>query len=325
MPQAYLDHHHFGSFGPRFYVPPYCEPIHPFADPLVWREHSWYGGHITCKLEGAGKEGVLSGAQFPAWGHLGFHRITMYHNIAGMLTESASANLATPIYIQNDQLAGDDRGWLRHYSPQLNFPNPWPGGWWHLRDIVEQQKICAWAALDLAARNKETVLQNMFLKSRHQTEKGAKEDPQVYIISSKQHDPLTKQKMVGKLLDQGIEVYCASKDFRVNDKIYNSGSFLIKMNQPKSGLIKTFFERTFYPDNPWTRKENGTPITPWDMTTDTIAEFMGVQVDSFARQSEIESERVDQIVLPACRNIPEEDAKTYILGYAFEYNISCCK
>ena len=35
-------------------------------------------------------------------------------------------------------------------------------GWmWHLRDIVEQQKICAWAALDLWSRNKETVLQKI--------------------------------------------------------------------------------------------------------------------------------------------------------------------
>ncbi|MDH5791849.1 MAG: M14 family metallopeptidase, partial [Candidatus Bathyarchaeota archaeon] len=94
-PQAYVDHHHMGSYGARLYVPPYCEPIHPYADPLVWREHSWFGAHMAYRLEEGGKTGILNAAQYLAWGHLGFHWITNYHNIAGMLTESASAKLAT--------------------------------------------------------------------------------------------------------------------------------------------------------------------------------------------------------------------------------------
>ncbi|MGB3863866.1 MAG: M14 family zinc carboxypeptidase, partial [Candidatus Aminicenantaceae bacterium] len=49
IPQAYIDHHHMGSYGARFYVPPYSEPIRPYADPLIWREHSWYGAHIAYK------------------------------------------------------------------------------------------------------------------------------------------------------------------------------------------------------------------------------------------------------------------------------------
>ena len=49
IPQAYIDHHHMGSYSARFYVPPYAEPIRPFSDPLVWREMSWYGAHIAYK------------------------------------------------------------------------------------------------------------------------------------------------------------------------------------------------------------------------------------------------------------------------------------
>jgi hypothetical protein len=98
IPQAYVDHHHMGSYSARFYIPPYCEPFRPLADPLVYREHAWYGAHQAYKLEEAGKTGIIGGAMpFPAWGHFGWHRITNHHNIAGMLTESASAKLATPI------------------------------------------------------------------------------------------------------------------------------------------------------------------------------------------------------------------------------------
>ncbi len=29
VPQAYVDHHHMGSYGARIYVPPYAEPVRP--------------------------------------------------------------------------------------------------------------------------------------------------------------------------------------------------------------------------------------------------------------------------------------------------------
>ena len=161
IPQAYIDHHHMGSYGARFYVPPYCEPIRPYADPLIWREISWYGAHIAYKLEENEKAGILNNAQFSGWGHFGWHWITLFHNIAGMLTESASTKLATPIYIHPEQLRGGARQ-FPDYEAQTTFPNPWPGGWWRPRDIVEQKKISAWALLDLAARNKETVLWNAY-------------------------------------------------------------------------------------------------------------------------------------------------------------------
>ena len=77
------------------------------------------------------------------------------------------------------------------YEPETIFPNPWPGGWWHLRDIVERQKVSAWATLDLAARNRETVLWNAYLKGKRQTERGASGKPAAYLISTLQHDPLT--------------------------------------------------------------------------------------------------------------------------------------
>ncbi len=278
-PQHYVDHHHMGSYGPRLYVPPYAEPIHPHADPLIWREHSWYGSHMAYRLEEEGKSGIINGAQFLAWGHLGFHWITIYHNIAGTLTESASARLASPLYIHPSQLTGDRRGTLPTYDPQTNFPNPWPGGWWRLRDIVEQQKISAWAALDMAARNKDRALKNAYLKAKRQTSRGAEGSPAAYIVPCTQHDPLTAAKMVEKLLAQGIKVHVAREEFIIDDVIYSAGSYVVDCAQPKSGLVKTLLGQTIYPDHPWTRARDGSPLRPQDTATDTMFENMGVRVD----------------------------------------------
>ncbi len=278
IPQAYIDHHHMGGYGARLYVPPYGEPIRPHADPLIWREHSWYGAHIAYKLEEAGKAGILNAAQYPGWGHFGWHWITPFHNIAGMLTESASARLATPLYIHPEQLRGGARQ-FPDYEAQSTFPNPWPGGWWRLRDIVEQQKVASWALLDIAARNRETVLWNAYLKAKRQTERGARGKPAAYIVPAVQHDPLTARKMINTLRLSGIEIQQARKEFGAAGMIYPEGSFLISLAQPKMGLIRNLLGRTLYADNEWTRGKDGSPLRPYDMATHTMAEFMGVRID----------------------------------------------
>jgi len=278
IPQAYVDHHHMGSYGARIYVPPYAEPVRPSGDPLVWREMSWYGAHIAYKEEEAGLSGVINSAIYSGWGHFGFHWVTPFHNVAGMLTESASARLATPLYIHPDQLRGETRG-LPEYDEQTTFPNPWPGGWWRLRDIVERQKVSAWAVLDLAARNRETVLRNAYHKARRQTERGAAGKPAAFIIPAEQHDPPTAIKMINKLLVQGIEVHRSQAEFIHEGKVYRGGTFVVSMAQPKMGLIRYLLGRTLYPDNSYTRDREGNPIRPYDMSTDTMAEFMGIRVD----------------------------------------------
>lgn len=278
-PQAYVDHHHMGSYGARIFVPPYAEPIRPLADPQVWREMQWYGGHIAYKEEEAGLSGVSNTSQYSGWGHFGFHWITPFHNIAGMLTESASARIATPLYIDPSQLAGGARG-LETYKEQMNFPNPWPGGWWTLRGVVERQKVSAWATLDLAARNRETVLWNAYLKASRQTERGAKGKPAAYAMSANQHDPLTLNKLVNTLLEHGIEVMRSAKGYAAADGMtYPAGSFYVSLAQPKMGLIRYLLGETHYVDNEHTRRPDGTPIRPYDMGQDVLAEYMGIRVD----------------------------------------------
>ena len=278
VPQAYVDHHQMGSGNARLYIPPYAEPIRPDADPLVWREMSWWGAHMGNRLEAAGKTGVIGSAIYSGWGHMGFHWITPFHNIAGMLTESASARLATPMFLHPDQLRGGPRG-LPEYESQISMPSLWKGGWWRVRDIVEQQKIAAWATVDLAARNRETVLWNMYLKGTRQAERGANGDVKAYAIAASQHDPLTVRKLVNMLLNSGVEVHQAKAQFFADGRVYGPGSFVVTMAQPKRGLVRWMLGRTFYPDNSYTRDREGNPIRPYDMSTDTFGEFMGVRSD----------------------------------------------
>ena len=310
-PEAYQDHHHMGSYGARLYVSPYSDPVRPNADPLIWRELSWYGAHMAYKLEEQGKTGILNGAQFPGWGHFGFHWLTNHHNIAGMLTESASAKLATPLYIEPSQLAGADQRTLPEYSQQTNFPHPWEGGWWRLRDIVEQQKISAWALLDIAARNKETVLWNAYQKAKRQTERGAAGRVQGYVIDPTQHDPLTVRKLVQVLLNQGIEVQQANSEMKVGRKSYLAGTYVVFPAQPKLGAIRALLEETHYPTTYWAKNPDGTPAA-FDSATDTVAEYMGVCVQA-SRELPVGDFTVVKTLAPLAGKVCEQAPYGYLV------------
>ncbi|MCH7531396.1 MAG: peptidase M14 family protein [Gemmatimonadetes bacterium] len=277
VPQAYIDHHQMGPYTARIYLPPYAEPIRPEGDPLVWREMAWYGAHMAYKMEEAELDGAIGAAIYSGWGHFGFHWITPFHNIAGMLTESASARLATPLYVHPDQLGGSRQ--LPEYAEQTTFPSPWPGGWWHVRDIVDRQIIATFSPLELAAKNRETVLRNAYNKASRQTRRGMEGATKAYVISADQHDPLTMMKMVNKLLLQGITVERSDVGFTHERYVYDAGSYVVSMAQPKRGLIRWLLGQTYYPDNSFTRDRDGSPIRPYDMSGDVISEFMGVDVD----------------------------------------------
>ena len=281
-PHVFQDHHEMGEYQPRLFVCPYCEPIHPHADPLIWREINWYGAHMVYKLEEAGHQGVISGAMFPAWYHMGFHWLGNYHNIASLLTETARAKLATPLYVHPHQLRGEDGNTLHtlpHYKPQTNFPNPWPGGWWRLRDMVDQQRVAATGIMDIAARCRETVLRNAAQKALHQTERGLEDDSAGFFIRPDQHDPQVAAGLVNALLRQGIDVQRTRTRTTVGSRVYPAGTWFVSNAQPKRGVVKTLLERTFWPDDAWARKADGSPTRIFDTTTDTLAEMMGVRAE----------------------------------------------
>jgi hypothetical protein len=101
-----------------------------------------------------------------------------------------------------------------------------------------------------------------------------------YVIPAAQHDKLTAELLVNKLLVQGVEVQKLSAPFSTaGGMTYAVGSYVVTMAQPKMGLVRYLLGRTFFPDNDWTRNKDGSPIRPYDMSTDTMYEYMGVRVD----------------------------------------------
>src|SRR5258707_47015 len=78
----------------------------------------------------------------------------------GVLTEVASARIATPVEISSTELQGGSKG-LITYEQQINFPNPWPGGVWRLRDIMDYELLVSDAALETVSKYRQELLRGV--------------------------------------------------------------------------------------------------------------------------------------------------------------------
>jgi hypothetical protein len=275
-PQIYKDTHQMGSDGARLFLPPKTDPILPDVDPIIWREMMLLGAGMATLLEAEGITGVETqvGA-YTGWQMPTFHGMTPSRNIVGYHSESASAKMIWPLYLHPEELKPGSRG-RPEYAAQVTFPNPWPGGWWRMSDIVRQQELAILGTLDTAARHREMFLKNMALMARRQIERGATTAPFGFVIPAQQHDPGTAAKMIATLMEANVEVHRATERFRSGAYAFEPGDYVIRADQPLRGYIMSLLKRYIYPDNEWTRRPDGTPLKPKDFASTNLAEVMGV-------------------------------------------------
>jgi len=274
FPQVILNQHQMGSYGARLFVPPFHDPINPNVNPIVWREMSFIGSRMTMDLEEEGYSGVISKAIYTAWWEGAFSPTPWWHNMVGLLSEAASVKIATPIFIDKSQLQGGSRG-FPEYKQQENFPNPWPGGWWRLRDIVDYELVASFSLLETAATYKEDFLYNFYLMGSQAIEKGEKEPPFAFLIPPNQRDMITAVKMIETLMLGGVEVHKATAPFTADGIDYPAGTYVILMSQPFRAYAKDMLERQRYPDI--RLYPGGPPQPPYDCTGWTLPMQMGVR------------------------------------------------
>jgi hypothetical protein len=309
-PQAYFDHHHMGSYGARLYVPPLAPGwIDPNVDPLIWTEQRLYGGNMSNKLEAEGKTGIEHETFVDEFMTTTNH-VCRRMGICGMLSESASAKLATPMYIHYHQLQGELN--RPEYNAQHNFPHPWPGGWWRLRDIVEQQKIASLAVLEIAALFRERILRSMYMKATRAIKEGTEKPPYAFILPPYQDDPLTVLKFLKAYRALGIEIHQAKKDFIAENIPYPAGSYIIFLSQIARPYILATIQKSLFKDEPWNRKGDGTPVPTKDPAASTLVEYMGVKAIEVANKFSVDSIEVQEIKTPTVVLV-DESQNGYIL------------
>jgi hypothetical protein len=296
VPQAILDMHQQQSNGARLFLPPYYPPSNKNVDPIIYRAINLTGASMQLACEERGLSGVISNALYDAYWEGSSNQVGWWHNQIGLLSEAASVNLASPIFIEPGELRGDDVGFPR-YEMMINFPNPWPGGWWRLRDIVDYDFTAAESFIETCAENRERFLEDYYRMGLKAVERGKTEKPFAYVIPSPQRDPVTAARLVEALMLGGVEVHRASKDFAVGDRLYRAGSFVVRLDQPYGRYAKDLLEKQEYPD---TRSSDKAPLEkPYDVTGWTMPLEMGVGCDEINERFEASLDILADFPYPA--------------------------
>jgi hypothetical protein len=286
FPQFWLDEHQMGSYGPRIYIPPNADPVAKLVNPLVHRGNNLVGAAMGWRLEEAGKSGVIYNYSFDAYWPGGTRNTGWWKNMYGVLTEVASARIATPMQISPTELQGGTKG-LINYQQQINFPNPWPGGAWRLRDIMDYELIVSDAALETMSKYRRELLRGVASMAKEAIYSG--NEIEFWRIPRNQIDPIAASRLAALMLEHGVEVKL-SKDEK---------AFLIPTAQPYSRFVDEMLGIQRYPE---VRPAPGSGILePYDVAAWSLPLMMGVRVEkTFLSDDEISAARaIRNTVWPA--------------------------
>jgi len=295
-PQIFLTMHQMGPRGARFFVPPNTDPIDRNYDPLMWRTAGLLGHAMALALEEDGRSGVLQNALYDYYWPGYEDSAPLGHNTVTLLTEAASVRIATPITVPAEQLTGG-RGFPDHQA-STTFPNPWPGGAWTLRHIVDYDLSAARGLLGGAARYREDLVRNFYRMGKRQVDLGLKGGPFAFIIPPEQFDPYAARKLEQLLIEGAVEVRRTLEPFRVAETVYPQGADIILMAQPFRAYAKTLLEKQEYPVR---RNAQGAPVDrPYDVAGWTLPLQMNVRVDRVDQYFEPPpTTRVERATIPA--------------------------
>jgi len=263
FPQVMVEKHQMGSTGTRYFVPPNHDPIAENVPAGIFHWGGVFGQHMATDMTAEGLAGVSQHYIFDDYWP-GATETCIWKNVIGFLTEAASVQTATPIYIEPTELRVGGKG-LSEYKKSINMLLPWEGGWWRLGDIVQYELSSTTSIIKTASIYREDILEFRNRLCREQVELGKSEAPYYYIMPQKQHDLGELVNLVNLMKEHGVEVYTLKKQVVIKGKIYKAGDVVIPMAQPFRPFIKEVMETQVFPERHYT--PGGELIKPYDITS----------------------------------------------------------
>lgn len=270
-PQITMDIHQQGSNGARLFIPPYMDPVEPNVDPIIVQGVNALGTDMARRLTMDGFTGISIASTYDAWTPA--RAFQHYHGAVRILTETASASLATPINVSADSL----RPGLG-VDPRVtswSFVSKWAGGRWTLGDIVRYQTAGAMAMLEQVARNDDQWRRASWLVSRRAV-RGWEGWPYAFVIPTANQDGTALATMLEIMRHGQVEVRQALQAFTVGGERFTPGTYVVVMRQPYAAFAKALLERQVYPD--LREYPGGPPKRPYDVTAHTLPLLLGVRV-----------------------------------------------
>ena len=314
-PQIIHNHHQTSPAWARIFLPPFSDPVNPNIHPGVTTGVNLVGTAMANRFAMKKMPGVVSDFQYSMWWNGGMRTSPYFHNMIGILTETAHAT-PTPRFYDPDSLPsmlGSRRSNTPTNGTDIFYPYPWEGGESHFRDAVDYMITASMGILSIAADRRDKWLYNIYSMGRDAIT--AEEDSATfaYVIPPEQWDPGEAYRLINVLRKTGIEVHRAERSFTAGESSYDAGSFVIYTAQAFRPMLLDLMEPQHYPDR---RSSDGTPQVPYDLAGWTLPLQMGVTVDRITDPFRATLEEIKvSYVAPPEGTTSDDNAYGYVLTH----------
>lgn len=270
-PQIVHDIHQQGTLGSRLFLPPYMAPVEPNVPKQLVQAYTDLGNWMAREMRAKGFEGITTNSTYDAWTPA--RAYSHYHAGARILSETASAKIASPLTLNFEDLRSREG-----YDPRkesANFGPVWNGGEWHLRDITNYMTTAAFLLLKHASENRVQWLRRFYAIGKEAVRPKRNGELFGFLVEPSQDCDA----LLGILERGGVETTLPKEGttFKVARTNLPSGTRLVRMDQPYAAFAKTLLEVQRYPN---LRDATGHPIPPYDVTAHTLPLLMGAVVHS---------------------------------------------
>src|SRR3982750_4968425 len=116
-------------------------------------------------------------------------------------------------------------------------PNPTPNDInWGPRANVNMQESAILISMNNVARNKETFLENYYLKNKHTIERGRAKAPYAYVIPAAQRRKVEAAELMNLLRREGAEIHVAGGAFSLGSVQVAQGDYIVRLDHTYGGV-----------------------------------------------------------------------------------------
>lgn len=277
FPQIVYNQHQQPPFPARIFVPPYAEPLNPNIPAPVMEGINLIGAAIKERFALEEKPGVLSYHGFDGWWNGGLRSVPAFHNMHGILTETAAGILGTPRTWKDTEIHARFTNGIPARVPSIFYQRPWMGGRWGVREAIDYMLTVDMAILNIAVERREDFLFKAWRLARAGIEAADKSKPYAWIVPADQWDPQTALEMLDRLQQAGVEVRRAKAAFDVGAKHFAAGDYVLLAGQAFRPYLYDLMEPQQYPEI--RNGSSGGIKKPYDITGWTLPMQMGVRTE----------------------------------------------
>ena len=295
-PQIVYNHHQTGPAWARIFLPPFSDPVNPNIHPGVTTGVNLVGTAMANRFAIKKMGGVVSNFQYSMWWNGGMRTAPYFHNQICILTET-SHSTPTPRYYDPKSIpksVGSRRSRLVNDGTDIFLPLPWEAGDSNFRDAVDYMLTASMGVLNISADLREKWLFNIYSMGRDAIQDGETKGTYAYIIPNDQWDLYETGKFLSVLRMSGIEVNQSTKSFKVNNKQYSKGTYIVYSSQPFRPHLIDMMEKQNYPQ---ITDSSGKPKVPYDLAGWTLPLQMGINVDRINTPFKVSTKQINDLIV----------------------------